>query len=69
MSGIKTIRNNIQKYRKFNNLTQKQLAHELNLTRTYLSKLENEKFAPSPELMMKICRFFNVQLGDIFFID
>lgn len=69
MSSKKIIKNNIQKYRKFNNLTQEQLAQNLSLTRTYLSKLENEKFSPSPELMIKICKFFDVQLGDMFFID
>lgn len=63
------IKNNIQKCRTLKGLNQDELAAALGVTRTYLSKLENLKFSPSPALMQKICNYFEVCLGDIFYIE
>jgi DNA-binding XRE family transcriptional regulator len=59
--------NNIAKYRKINNITQEELSAELNIGRTYLTKLENQWFEPSAKLMEKLCLKFNVTLNDLFY--
>jgi putative transcriptional regulator len=63
------IKNNIQKYREDNGINQQQMASELEIDRTYLSKLENQKFSPGTGLMAKICKYFNKQLGEVFYIE
>lgn len=63
------IKNNIQNFREQRGLTQEQLAESLGIIRTYLSKLENQKFSPGPELMAKICNYFGSSLGDMFYIN
>lgn len=61
--------NNIQQYRLQKNINQEELAQALDVTRTYLSKLENQKFAPSADLMYKICKYFGVGIGEMFYIN
>lgn len=63
------IKNNIQPYRISKSFTQEKLAKKLGVTRTYLSKLENQKFSPSPDLMAKVCKVFNVDIGDMFYVN
>ncbi|KAB3529596.1 helix-turn-helix transcriptional regulator [Alkaliphilus pronyensis] len=62
------IKNQIKKLRKIKGIKQQNLAKRLNIDRTYLSKLENQYYSPSPELMYKICKLFEAELGEIFFI-
>lgn len=50
-------------------INQQTMAAELGITRTYLSKLENQKFSPGPELMASICIYFSKELGEIFYIN
>ena len=63
------IKNNIKKFRKIKAISQEDLADELSVTRSYLSKLENQRFSPGPELMFRICVFFHVGLGQMFYIE
>ncbi|CAH2213198.1 Restriction-modification system control element Bcll [Tepidibacter aestuarii] len=63
------IRNNMQKYRIYKGLNQNQLAKELGVTRAYISKLERQHFIPGTKLMKKICEFFEVSLGDMFYLE
>lgn len=63
------IKNNIQKLRASQGLDQQALADQLGVTRTYLSKLENQRFSPSPALMQRVCHFFGKPLGDVFYIE
>lgn len=62
------VKNNIQKLREAREINQDELAHILGVTRTYLSKLENQRFSPGPGLMMKICLYFGKELGEVFYI-
>ncbi len=66
---IAPIRNNIKSFREQRGLTQEELAGKLGIIRTYLSKLENQKFSPGPELMANICSFFGTSLGEMFYIS
>lgn len=63
------IKNKIQKFREEKAINQDELASALYVTRTYLSKLENQKFSPGPGLMMRVCTYFGRELGEIFYID
>ena len=62
------IKNNIQSLREFRGIHQEDLAQKLGVTRTYLSKLENQKFSPGPGLMQRACLFFGKELGEVFYI-
>lgn len=62
------VKNNIQKLRKARGITQDELAEILGVTRTYLSKLENQKFSPGPGLILKVCLYFCKELGEVFYI-
>lgn len=63
------IRNRISMLRKVEGVTQEEMAQKLGIERTYLSKLENSKFMPRPELMVRICRYLGKELGEVFYID
>ena len=41
----------LKEYRRKNNLTQKELAEKLNISRSYLCELEHKKNAPSYDLL------------------
>lgn len=59
--------NNIKKYRKVKNITQSEMANQIGIGRTALSKIENGAYFPSAKTMKKISDFFNEPLGNIFF--
>lgn len=62
------VKNNIQKLRETKGMNQEELAAILGVTRTYLSKLENQRFSPGPGLMLKVCLYFGKELGEVFYI-
>ena len=43
----------------------KQLAKELGLNYTYISKLENSKVNPSPEVVKKVSHYFNYDSDEL----
>lgn len=66
MQNQPPIKNKIQQNRESKGINQQELATALGVSRCYLSKLENQKFSPSPELMAKVCRYFDMGLGNMF---
>jgi putative transcriptional regulator len=58
--------NTIKQCRSSRNLTQKDLANYLGVTKSTISKLENDKARPSLDLAIKISKFFNVSLDKLF---
>ena len=62
------IKNHIKQYRKAKVLSQQELADKLEIDRTYLSKIENQKYSPGTELMYKVCQYFEAELGEMFYI-
>ena len=60
------MKNNIEKLRKESNITQEELAKNLDVTRQTINAIENAKYCPSLELAFKIARFFNKKVDDIF---
>lgn len=50
-------------------LTQKQLAEELNISQKSLSKYERESLDLSTELIVRICRYFQVSADYLLGLD
>ncbi len=63
------MRTRIQELRKENNVTQKQLAEAVEVTRQTIISLENGKYNASLSLAHKISKFFNMSIEDVFIIE
>jgi putative transcriptional regulator len=61
--------NNLRLYR-FNHgeITQQDLANAVGVTRLTIHSIETGKFNPSTLLALKIARFFNANVEDIFYL-
>lgn len=59
--------NNIKKYRKIQGITQEEMAKEIGISRSALSRIETGSYFPSANTMRKISDYFNVPIGEIFF--
>ena len=60
------MKNNIKKLRNEMKISQKDLAQSLNVSRQTINAIETGKFDPSLTLTIKITRFFNKSLEEIF---
>ena len=58
--------NNLKKLRKLKGISQEDLAHYLEVSRQTINSIENGKFDPSLTLTIKLTRFFEVSLEEIF---
>ena len=58
--------NNLKDLRKLKNVSQNDLADALSVSRQTINSIENGKFDPSLPLAMKLTRYFEVSLEDIF---
>ncbi len=58
--------NTIRVERAKKKMTQADLAEEVNVSRQTIHSVETGKFVPSTVLALKIARYFNVNLEDIF---
>jgi len=64
------IQNNIRKLRfEHEEMTQKQLAEQVGVTRQTIVAIENAKYSPSLELAFRIAHIFDVSLTEVFFYD
>lgn len=64
------ISNNIRRLRfEHDEMTQKQLADKVGVTRQTIVAIENAKYAPSLELAFRIAYVFNTPLEDVFSYD
>jgi len=60
--------NNLKKLRDELNLSQDAFGSKVDVSRQTINSIENGKFDPSLPLAMKIAKFFNSKIEDIFFI-
>ena len=58
--------NNIKKIRKERGIRQLQMAEDLQVTRQTMTAIENNKYNPSLELALKIVRYFELPIEEIF---
>tara|TARA_B100001996_G_scaffold239028_1_gene184775 strand:- start:471 stop:668 length:198 start_codon:yes stop_codon:yes gene_type:complete len=63
------MKNNIKKLRNEMNISQKDLAESLSVSRQTINAIETGKFDPSLTLTIKITRFFNKSLEEIFTME
>ena len=68
--GESPISNNIRKLRFFHNeMTQKELAKKVGVTRQTIVAIENAKYSPSLELAFRIAYVFDTPLEEVFSYD
>ena len=63
------MKNNIKKRRNEMKISQKDLAESLSVSRQTINAIETGKFDPSLTLTIKITRFFNKSLEEIFTME
>jgi putative transcriptional regulator len=65
--GVNPISNNIRKLRfEHDEMTQRDLADKVGVTRQTIVAIENEKYSPSLELAFRIAHIFNLSLEEVF---
>jgi len=63
------LENNLRDFRfHFNEISQQDLANAVGVTRLTIHSVETGKFNPSTLLALKIARFFDAKLEDIFYL-
>ncbi|MCC7553382.1 MAG: helix-turn-helix transcriptional regulator [Methanobacteriaceae archaeon] len=63
------MKNKLKVFRAMDDITQEELAKNLDITRQTILSIEKEKYDPSLKLAFKIAKYFNVNIEDIFFDD
>ena len=63
------MKNNIRELRKSKSLRQEDLAEILGVTRRTIIAIENNKYDPTLELAMKISKYFEVSVNEIFQLE
>ena len=58
--------NNLKNLRKIKNVSQNDLADAVSVSRQTINSIENGKFDPSLTLAIKLTRYFNVSIDEIF---
>lgn len=66
MNLKKSLGKNIQKYRKYRNLTQEKLAELVGVDVTSISAIETGKYFPTAENLTKIVNSLQIQYCDLF---
>ena len=61
-----SIENDLKVFRAKKDITQKQLAVELEVSRQTINAIETGKYSPSLELALKIAEFFDSDVEEIF---
>lgn len=62
------MKNKLREFRKEKGLRQEDIAAELGVSRQTIIAIENEKFNPSLELALQICKFLNKSVEEVFFL-
>lgn len=63
------MKNKIKELRKSLKIRQEDLAKEMNVTRQTINAIENEKYNPTLELAIKLAKFLNTTVEELFFLD
>ena len=65
----KAISNSVIKIRENNNLTQQKLAEMLEGSVEHISRIENEKYTCSINLIFKLCSIFKMEIDEFFGVE
>lgn len=63
------MRNTIKVERAKKNITQAELAEVLNVSRLTIHSIEAGKFNPSVLIALKMARYFNIKVEELFILD
>ncbi|MCP4521765.1 MAG: helix-turn-helix transcriptional regulator [Cytophagales bacterium] len=63
------LKNSIKVQRAIKNITQGDLAEELGVTRKTINAIENKKIIPSTLIALKMAKYFEVSVEEIFSIE
>lgn len=63
------VKNRIKELRVQHEITQIQMAKDLQVTRQTIVAIENNYYNPSLELALKIAHYFNLKMEDIFTLE
>lgn len=63
------MQNNLKVQRGIKNITQEDLAHAISVSRQTINAMEKGKYVPSTVLALKIARYFEKSVEDIFSLD
>ncbi len=63
------IKNRLKVYRAKKDITQKELAVELEVSRQTVNAIETGKYSPSLELALKTAKFFQAEVEEIFYLE
>lgn len=63
------MRNNVKQLRKQAGLRQEDLAQMLGVSRQTIIAIENNKYAPTLALAMKLARLLGLHVDEVFFLD
>ena len=61
--------NHIREIRKKKGITQLKMAEDLQITRQTVISIEKNKYNPSLELALKIIKYFNVPIEEVFYLE
>lgn len=62
------VKNNIRKIRLERGIKQIKMAEDLQVTRQTFTAIENNKYNPSLELALKIVKYFDVPISEVFIL-
>ena len=63
------MKNNLKVQRAIKNITQDDLAKQIGVTRQAINSIELGKYVPSTILALKIARYFEKGVNEIFFLE
>ena len=63
------LNNSIRVQRAIKNITQGDLAEALGVTRKSINAIENRKIVPSTLIALKMAKFFEIKIEEVFFIE
>lgn len=66
---IRTMDNKLKHYRVWKNRTQKELSEELNISRDWIRRIENDKAYPKYQIRKKLCDYFGINQDQLFILD
>jgi putative transcriptional regulator len=64
------LRNRVREFRLMHGITQEELARRADIATAVVVRLETVPgYEPRMDIAIRLCRYFNVELGRLFFID
>lgn len=63
------MKNNLKVERAIKNITQEELAKQIGVSRQAINSIELNKYVPSTILALKLSRYFNKSVNDLFCLE